>query len=131
MSFGLLEIQIFPSSVQYKTSFVSEEDLLANSVIKSHPVTPSLSVCLRNLGAFRHNPSPITNNTPPLTLESSILRTFAYPAHSTLSVDSPLIITGQARTILSISSGVGLYCNPTRYNPNSSLTRSTSGVVGT
>jgi len=34
-------------------------------------------------------------------------------------------------TIRSISSGVGLYCKPIRYSPNSSLTLSTSGVVGT
>ena len=79
---------------------------------------------------MRHRPSPITSRTPPLTRAPSILRTSLYPEHSISSVDSPLIITGQALTIISISSGGGLYCNPFRYRPNSSFTLSTSGVLG-
>ena len=102
----------------------------ANPAIKSHPGISSLSVCFCIFGALRHSPSPITSITPPRTRAPSILRTSLYPEHSICSVASPLIITGQARTIISISSGGGLYCSPALYRPNSSFTRSTSGVEG-
>ena len=104
--------------------------LLANFEINSHPAIFILSVCFWIFGAFRHIPSPMTSNTPPRILASSIFLTRPYPAHSILSVDSPLIIIGQALTISSISCGGGLYCRLPRYNPNSSFTRSISGWVG-
>ena len=117
-----------------KTSLLSPPSssfpLEANLEIKSHPGTLSLSVCFRIFGALRHIPSPMTRSTPPRIRASSMLRTRPYPAHSIDSVDSPLIITGQARTISSISAGDGRYCKFPRYNPNSSLTRSTSPSLG-
>ena len=109
----------------------------ANCEMKSQPGISILSVCLTILGAFRQSPSPITNRTPPLTrvlndpFSFCTLRISLYPAHSCLSVSSPLTITGHALTIVSISSGGGLYCSPTLYSPNSSFTLSTSGVDGT
>ena len=102
----------------------------ANLLMKSHPAIFILSVCLWILGAFKHIPSPMTSRTPPRILASSIFLTSPYPEHSIRSVDSPLIITGQALTISSISSGLGRYCKLPRYSPNSSFTRSTSGSVG-
>ena len=86
----------------------------AKCAMKSHPGMFSRSVCFWTLGALRHSPSPITSRTPPLTRAPSILRTSLNPEHSISSVDSPLIITGQALTIISISSGGGLYCSPSR-----------------
>ena len=62
----------------------------------------------------------MTSSTPPLILvrgalfEFTMLRTSLYPAHSCFSVSSPLIITGQALTMTSTSSGGGLYWRPTR-----------------
>ena len=88
--------------------------LEAKWAMKSQPGMLSRSVCFWTFGALRQSPSPITSRTPPLTLAPSILRTSLYPEHSMSSVGSPLIITGQARTIISISSGGGLYCNPFR-----------------
>ena len=81
----------------------------ANFEIKSHPGTFNRSVCFWILGAFKHIPSPMTSKTPPRILGSSMLRTRPYPAHSMRSVDSPLIMIGQARTISSISAGEGRY----------------------
>ena len=109
---------------------LSSLPLDANLEIKSHPGTLSRSVCLRIFGAFKHMPSPITSNTPPRIRASSMLRTRPYPAHSMDSVDSPLIMMGQARTMSSISVGDGRYCKFPRYSPNSSLTRSTSPSLG-
>ena len=102
----------------------------ANFEIKSQPGTLNRSVCFWIFGALRHIPSPMTRSTPPRILGSSMFLTRPYPAHSIRSVDSPLIMIGQARTISSISAGDGRYCRFPRYNPNSSLTRSTSGSVG-
>ena len=84
----------------------------ARTSMKSHPSTPNLSVCFLIFGALRHRPSAITRRTPCLILEPSILGTSRYPATSILSVPSPLTITGHARTIMSTSSGGGLYCKP-------------------
>ena len=104
--------------------------------MKSQPGTFSLSVCFWIFDAFRQRPSPITSITPPrirfrgVLFGSTMLRTSGKPAHSISSVSSPFTMIGQALTIISISSGGGLYCNPPRYSPNSSLTRSTSGMDG-
>ena len=104
--------------------------LFAKAEMKSQPGTFSLSVCLWIFGAFKHKPSPITSKTPPRIRASSMFLTRPYPAHSMSSVDSPLTMTGHARTMVSTSSGGGLYCKFPRYNPNSSLTRSTSSSDG-
>ena len=109
---------------------LSSFPLEANFEMKSHPGTLRRSVCFWIFGAFRHIPSPMTSNTPPRIRASSMFRTRPYPAHSIDSVDSPLIMTGQARTISSISAGEGRYCKFPRYNPNSSFTRSTSPSLG-
>ena len=110
--------------------FSSSLFLFAKVEMKSHPGTFNRSVCLWILGALRHNPSPITSNTPPRILASSIFLTRPYPAHSMSSVDSPLTITGHALTIVSTSSGGGRYCRFPLYNPNSSFTLSTSSSLG-
>ena len=118
MNFLSLGISLPMNSTHSPLSFFflfhSSVPLEVKWAMKSQPGILSRSVCFWTFGALRQSPSPITSRTPPLTLAPSILRTSLYPEHSMSSVGSPLIITGQARTIISISSGGGLYCNPFR-----------------
>ncbi len=105
----VIGLTTFDLKSSFELPFSSVFPLFANVRIKSQPGTFNRVVCFSILGALRHIPSPITKRTPPRILVSSMFRTRPYPAHSIFSVDSPLIITGHARTISSISAGVGRY----------------------
>ena len=63
------DLNLFSSSSSCCLSFS------ANLLMKSHPAISIRSVCFRIFGAFKHIPSPITNNTPPRILASSIFLT--------------------------------------------------------
>ena len=109
MSSMYVELGLIALCFRLAVASVSFLPLDARVSMKSHPSTPNLSVCFLILGAFRQSPSAITRSTPWRILDPCIFGTSLYPATSILSVPSPFTMTGHALTIISTSSGGGLY----------------------